>query len=892
MMAEIKCPMCGKPNPAELDVCQFCEARLKPVTDELSRSQPPIHPGEEPRDVDTGQLESTLPRWLREIRQNARESDTNEAGQPPAQNEADKEEESDLLARLGSQSKADEEIPDWLAGLRNQAGQAGMEETSKEEDDLSALRSMLGGDTPVTQESESSDLPSWLSDREAEQTQSVAEAPQAEPEADFRWEADFGTEPSLKAEFPESDQPFDTELPAWLQDTDKSEPVESSSGLPAWLDSREPDLGESKPSAEESELPAWLQDKEEASGDEADVGLPSWLGSLGEEEAAETGMPQSSESAIKSTTDWLASLDKETAEEESKLEAAPPAAESALPDWLSSLGQERPAESVPQERDESAAGSDLPAWLAALGDEGEAPSREEALPFEESKKTGWLASLGEESAAEEGVSIPGAEAEAVEPAQAAVEGEIPDWLMSMGETSAETETPVEESGRSMFASDVPAEQAAATPAFIDDEGKPISKEDVEAIFSMDMPDWLSDTPVVSEAEAGPPAPETQGDELRPADLPSWVQAMRPVEAVISETAGALAEEQPVETRGPLTGLRGVLPPAVGAGPSSKPKGYSIKLQVTEDQQSSAALLEKLLSEEASPKGVAPQRAVTTERLLRLVITAVFLVAIALIVFSGTQINPIPTSVPFETKAVVDYVQNELPADSPVLVIFDYEAARAGEMEAAAAPLVDQMLALKAPRLSLVTSNPIGPGLAERFLKLLHTERDFVRNERFTNLGYLSGGAAGVQAFARDPITTKQLTTTGENAWDMPVLLGVENLSGFQAILLLTDDVETARTWIEQTEGQRGEARFLVISSAQSAPMILPYVRSGQVDGMISGLENSAPIEQMNNDRAGRARRYWDAYGFGLLIAVLMIAIGSLWSLVSGWQAARKQQGEA
>ena len=73
-MAEIKCPMCSKPNPAELDVCQFCEARLKPLTDELSRSQPPIHPGEEPTDKSTGELEAVLPQWLREVRQQAQDS--------------------------------------------------------------------------------------------------------------------------------------------------------------------------------------------------------------------------------------------------------------------------------------------------------------------------------------------------------------------------------------------------------------------------------------------------------------------------------------------------------------------------------------------------------------------------------------------------------------------------------------------------------------------------------------------------------------------------------------------------------------------------------------------------------------------------------------------------
>ena len=62
-------------------------------------------------------------------------------------------------------------------------------------------------------------------------------------------------------------------------------------------------------------------------------------------------------------------------------------------------------------------------------------------------------------------------------------------------------------------------------------------------------------------------------------------------------------------------------------------------------------------------------------------------------------------------------------------------------------------------------------------------------------------------------------------------------------------------------------------------------------GMLSGLDNSAPIEQANSGRPGMARRYWDAYGFGLLAAVVMITLGSLWSLVSSLQASRKGQGK-
>ena len=177
------------------------------------------------------------------------------------------------------------------------------------------------------------------------------------------------------------------------------------------------------------------------------------------------------------------------------------------------------------------------------------------------------------------------------------------------------------------------------------------------------------------------------------------------------------------------------------------------------------------------------------------------------------------------------------------------------------------------------------------MQIIQADREFERDKDFINLGYLPGGAAGVMAFSENPILIKPLTTTGENAWTTTVLQDVKSFSEFKAIIVLTSDAESARIWIEQTENTRGDAQLLVVSSAQSGPMISPYVQSGQVDGMVTGLDNSAPIEWGNGGRPGMVRRYWDAYGFGLLTAASLIVLGSLWSLVSGWQARRKEQGE-
>lgn len=882
-MAEIRCPMCGKPNPAELDVCQYCEARLKPLTDELARSQPPIHPGEEPTEQDTGQLESVLPQWLREVRQQARESAEETSEQPPEEEEAQPSEEvANRLAGLQSQSEEDEEIPDWLAGLRGEAEQASPEEASTEEDDLAALKSMLGEKAPSAQESEASELPDWISGLDAGEEGRTEEPEQTEPQpsapsSDFGWNANFEAESAQQTESTEDKTPFDTELPAWLQGADETSKDETEGGLPAWMSGEEP-------------APASESQEEAPPASEGD--LPDWLASLGEETEEAAPSQEAEQPAAQSTTDWLASLGEETAEATPEQETSQPAAESEVPDWLSTLGEES-SEGISQPgAEESATKEEMPDWLASTEEESSEPLQE-SQPVGESETPDWLSALGEESTATESEEATLA-AEPVEEPQPPTEAEIPAWLASMGEEAAETEQPVEELEISALEEEEATVEGEATPTFIDDEGKPISTEDVEAIFSMDMPDWLSDTEGVAEGQPPTTAAEAREEDLRPADLPDWVQAMRPVESVISETEGETVEEQPMEQRGPLAGLRGVLPAVPGVGPSSKPKAFSIKLRASEDQQSSAALLEQMLAEEISPKPVSTPKMVLTQRLLRWAITILILLVTAGAVFSGTQINPMPTSAPAETSAALNYIQNSLPADAPVLLIFDYQASLSGELEAAAAPFVDHMLTLKHPHLTLLSSTPVASGLAERFIGpfTTPTNHNYQRGQNFVDLGYLPGGASGVLSFSMNPETTKPLTITGESAWSTAVLQNVKQLSDFAAIILLTDDIETARIWIEQTEGVRGETPLLVISSAQAGPMLLPYVQSGQIDGMVTGLEGSAPIEQVNSGRPGMVRRYWDAYGFGLLMAVGLIIVGSLWSLASGWQARREGKGDA
>jgi hypothetical protein len=74
-------------------------------------------------------------------------------------------------------------------------------------------------------------------------------------------------------------------------------------------------------------------------------------------------------------------------------------------------------------------------------------------------------------------------------------------------------------------------------------------------------------------------------------------------------------------------------------------------------------------------------------------------------------------------------------------------------------------------------------------------------------------------------------------------------------------------------------------------MLQPYVASKQINGLISGLADASRFEYQNTSRPGIALSYLDAFGAGLLLAVTLIVLGSLWSLLTGIRARRAESAE-
>ena len=899
-MANVRCPMCGKFNPEELEECQYCGARLKPVapstladsqplrlgeepvksdTSEFDKSKPsgdaPIRPGEAPTKKNTGELERALPAWLRSLREGKRPAEGESLAEPSSEEDlpADSQTDSsgglpDWLAGLGKADSDEEEVPDWLAGLRGDKTSEstpapGMEGEPVPEPGNEDWINRLGSEPPKpksdpidTAKLPALDLPAYKP------------SPEPAPEGDFsEWLQNLQSAVPTEQESPAASQGGEN-MPDWLSGLAGTS-VQSG---PALSGSEEPAPAESGPVKGGSEEPAPAES------------IPDWLSGL-------TGISAQSGSALMGS------------EEPGPAESGPvkggfeePAPAESKPDWLDRLNQKPTGAAM----DAPAQGGELvPDWLSSFGSEPAAPATSpgENVPD-------WLSNLETKSGAEAGTPATVFGSEASAPGNPP--SETPDWLSQLQAEANAADQLEKQKDDQAVVSETPASPGGSeplpawlagigytTPSYNDSPALVLDNKDAspggqgETAFSMESPDWLSKLNPDQNTEKTAENKDSQPDSknIEAAELPSWVQAMRPVESVVDSKMTPLDESQATEQSGPLAGLRGVLPAGPGLGSLRKPPAYSTKLQVSEGQQRYAASLEKLVAGESLPRAVKTTH-LPSNRLWRWFIAVLLILAAGLPFASNLQFTP-PTLLLSSDKGASANIIDGLSSNVPVLVAFDYDPALSGELEVVAAPVMDQLLAKGIP-LALISTSPTGPALAEHFLQTtpLVNMYKYQSGVQYVNLGYLAGGPAGILYLADSIKDAMPVSLDGKSAWDTGLLQGIQGLDSFAAVIILTDNADTGRNWIEQAGPRLGNTPMLMIISAQAEPMIQPYFDSGQLKGLVSGLSDAKIYEQPHN-RTGLAYHYWNSFSVGMLVAELLIAAAAILGVMLDQRANHK-----
>lgn len=538
--------------------------------------------------------------------------------------------------------------------------------------------------------------------------------------------------------------------------------------------------------------------------------------------------------------DWLARLREKQTEQEHPIE------DEDVPDWL------KP--SAPSSEDiQPIVEAERPSWLSSLPAESEQPiespfeSRSDAIPD-------WLKSSPPPT--EPGVAAePPPPSPTISKPTPEIETPTPAPSEELPAGVSEPQPPVTETTKVTTLAQLAAELEAAAPGeplieALEEKtvlatpkiGTPTSvMEGVEEI-----PDWLRGG---AESDAKPQPTLAEMQVALPEEVPDWIAALKP-----SKLPASL-EDEPLETVGPFAGLRGVLPLAIAITephPAVKPPSPQV-------QRDSAAIFETL----AAPAGATPisksaRRAWSMRPLIYLLLALAVLIPFFLPsdwASSAVQISNTPTSELFDTIQGV-------PANSTVLLAFEYDPSVAGEMNLQAKALTRHLIQRNIKIITLSTFETGAP-IARKIVADAARGTAVAQGVNYAHLGFLAGREAGLVNLATNGLTTSTL--------------GVRNLRDVQLIVVFAGTDDALKVWMEQVQ-PRINVRIVAGVSAAVEPRARVYrdTPNRQLHAFTSGLVGAAQYEVLSQPaETGLALVSVNAQTAAQLLVVFVIGLGNL-----------------
>ncbi len=296
----------------------------------------------------------------------------------------------------------------------------------------------------------------------------------------------------------------------------------------------------------------------------------------------------------------------------------------------------------------------------------------------------------------------------------------------------------------------------------------------------------------------------------------------------------------------------------------------------ETEQYDAELFARISAEPASlneSRHVVLQR---QQRLLpaigRALLYLLVLLAALTPLLTGGQLFTSQAMLPGAEASALATSLNALPAGAHLLVSVDYDPAYAGELDPLTHTLLRQ-LAEREVNLVVMSTRPTGMGLAQRAFGVVSEETAAYQTygERHALVGYLAGNEAALRtlsgsidaAFKQDYVKHVPLS-------QLAATEGLATLAEFDAIIVLADDSQVVRRWIEQVHS-RTQRPIYALVSARVKPLLQPYLSSGQLTALLGGASQGAEYSAASLGSAWKLAQ-GDAYVayWGVLVLVAIV----------------------
>jgi len=269
---------------------------------------------------------------------------------------------------------------------------------------------------------------------------------------------------------------------------------------------------------------------------------------------------------------------------------------------------------------------------------------------------------------------------------------------------------------------------------------------------------------------------------------------------------------------------------------------------------------------------------------------------------------IPLGLPIETTNLTEdafYAVDALPANAKVLLSFEYGPSSKPEIHPIAVSVLRHLFS-KGNKVVIMCLWPDGLFMANEALELVaHQEFNLEYGVDYVNLGYRPGNEAVIKGITKSFEANFSVDSRGIPISQIPIMHDVQTARDMDFIFSFSAGYPGAIEWVLYA----GDPLQVPVSSGNSSIQVnqlLPYVKSGQMKGVIAGMPGAAEYEtlliQKVEGREGLlinkanallpdfkekrdATKFMDAQSIAHLVIVLFIILGN----VSYFVKRKKQQ---
>jgi len=215
-----------------------------------------------------------------------------------------------------------------------------------------------------------------------------------------------------------------------------------------------------------------------------------------------------------------------------------------------------------------------------------------------------------------------------------------------------------------------------------------------------------------------------------------------------------------------------------------------------------------------------------------------------------------------------------PANSVVMISFDYDPSTITELQPMAKALIEHAWK-KNHRVIAVALWPQGVQMAElAFADVLKRYPDKVYGIDYVNLGFKSGGMVTIQAMGRNFKEVFPTDSKGTPIRQLKMMDSVRNFNQIGYVVSLSAGDPGLKGYIMTAHDMYG-VRVSGGCTAISTPGFLPYINDqNQLTGLLGGLKGAAEYESLI-DVKGTATSGMDAQSIAHLLIIVFIIMGNI-----------------